>query len=143
MRGRGIVYAQTDRGDLLAVTDEQRSKAIKARRIAQGWTQREFARRARESREAHGISREAITAAETGQAREDTYIRLEAFLDAWEHEVGEDLPGLPPPVRVVELEIEGKAGRAIGRFPADMSAEEIRVWAASIAEGLEGSPDDK
>lgn len=68
----------------------------------------------RQFADASGVSREAITAAEAGNASEGTYQRLEAWLDAFDEETGHDLPEPPGPVRFrltgnfgVEVIVEG------------------------------------
>lgn len=119
-------------GDLLPVTDDaERGEAIRRRRLAQGFRSlRQFAERS-------GVSREAVTAAERGEARGDTYQRLEAFLDAFEHEVGED----EPVVQMLEVTVEGENVRAIVRAPAgDPAALEEAV--AAIIRALKSSPND-
>jgi len=47
-------------------------------------------RSVREFAERTGLSREAVTKAERGEASEGTYQRLEAWLDAFDEEVGDD-----------------------------------------------------
>lgn len=68
----------------LVEDDEKRGERIRQRRMAHGIKSlREFAERS-------GVSRDAVTAAETGSASQATYERLEAWLDRFEHEVGAD-----------------------------------------------------
>lgn len=94
---------ETRGGDWLTVTPEERGEAIRRRRTAHGLRSvREFAERT-------GLSREAVTKAERGDASEGTYQRLEAWLDAFDHEVGEDGPP-PPVVEQIEFVIEGDFG---------------------------------
>ena len=90
------------------MSDETRGHAIKDRRMRRGIkSRRAFA-------DATGVSREAITAAEEGRASEGTYDRLEAWLDAFDAETGNDVPEAPGPVRFrlsgnfgVEVIVEG------------------------------------
>lgn len=71
-------------GTLPGVTHEERGKEIARRRMAHGLRSvREFAERT-------GLSREAVTKAERGDASEGTYQRLESWLDAFDEEVGDD-----------------------------------------------------
>lgn len=66
-----------------------RGAAIKRRRLALGIKSvNEFAK-------ATGIDRGAVTRAEAGTASEGTLDRLEAWLDDFEKETGEDEPGEP------------------------------------------------
>lgn len=91
--------------------DRERGEAIRRRRLAQGFRSlRQFAAKS-------GVSREAITAAENGLARQDTYLRLEAFLDAWEHEVGEDVP--PGGAGQFQLTVEGEGLTVTAAGPSD------------------------
>lgn len=77
-----------------AVDNIERGDRIKKRRMYHGFASvREFASEV-------GISRAAVTRAEKGEASVGTYLRLEKFLDDFEHEVGEDLP--TPAVAVTE-----------------------------------------
>lgn len=89
-------------GDLGIVTaDEERGLRIKARREAHGIKHMtEFAERT-------GVSREAATKAEQGQASEGTYQRLEAWLDAFDREVGEHDS---PAIEQIEFTVEGDFG---------------------------------
>jgi len=69
------------------MSDETRGHSIKARRLALGIKSlREFAERT-------GVDRQAVTKAESGHGSESTYERLEAWLDRFEEETGNDVPG--------------------------------------------------
>ena len=124
------MQSRVESGTLAVVTHEKRGKEIDRRRIAHG------IRSVREFSERTGLSRETVTKALAGEASEGTYQRLEAWLDAFDEEVGEDMP-----VRVFEFELEGEAGRFIGRLPA-ADPEEIERIVAAIARGLKASQDD-
>jgi transcriptional regulator with XRE-family HTH domain len=72
--------------ELLPMSNEARGHAIKRRRMALGIkSYDEFAK-------ATGVSRGAITRAETGDpaATEATYLRLETWLDRFEHKTSSD-----------------------------------------------------
>lgn len=87
--------------ELAPVIDEERGKAIQRRRMAHGWhSLRRFSA-------ATGVSRDALTKAEDGRGSEGTYQRLEAWLDAYDNEVGEDEP-TPPTIEQLEVVVEGK-----------------------------------
>jgi transcriptional regulator with XRE-family HTH domain len=90
-----------------------RGQEIKRRRLAVGIKSlREFA-------EATGVSRNAITAAEDGHGSKATYERLEAWLDGFDVETGND----EPPLEHIEFLIEGKGVRVTVRGPvADREA---------------------
>lgn len=80
---------------------ETRGHAIKARRLAHGIKSvHELARKS-------GVSREAVTAAERGDASKETYERLEAWLDRFDEETGSDVPADP---RVFTFRLEMAAG---------------------------------
>lgn len=64
------------------MSDETRGQAIKNRRLALG------IKSLREFHEKTGVSREAITAAEAGEASRSTYERLETWLDSFDEETG-------------------------------------------------------
>jgi transcriptional regulator with XRE-family HTH domain len=111
--------------------DLARGQALQRRRLAQGFSPRKLHERS-------GVSREAITAAEAGKARVDTYQRLEAFFDAWEHEVGEEEMPIRPigdEGRFVEVELFRGNVRAIVKAPLDDPAA-LRVAVANILAGI-------
>lgn len=71
------------KGARLRPMDTQaRGQAIRRRRLAHG------IKSVRAFHEATGVSREAISAAEAGEATETTYSRLEMWLDKFEEETG-------------------------------------------------------
>lgn len=83
-----------------------------------------------------GVSREAISAAEFGVAREDTYQRLEAFLDDFEHEVGEDVGA--PDIEQIEFLVEGEGVSVTVKGPiGDRAALEDSV--ARIIRSIRGN----
>lgn len=88
---------------LTAVTNESRGKAIKRRRLHHG------IKSLREFSEKSGVSREALTAAENDEASDATYQRLEAWLDRFEEEVGDDVSAAKD-VDVIEFRIAGNFG---------------------------------
>jgi transcriptional regulator with XRE-family HTH domain len=93
-----------ERGDFAVVTAETRGEAIRQRRMAFGLRSvREFAERT-------GLARETVTRAEHGEASEGTYQRLEAWLDAFEHEIGADEPAAPVSIEQIEFTVEGDFG---------------------------------
>jgi transcriptional regulator with XRE-family HTH domain len=95
-----MLQTRTNGEDWLTVTAEERGNAIKRRREAHGIRYlSEFADRT-------GVSREAVTKAERGEASEGTYQRLEAWLDAFDHEVGNDQAS----VEQIEFTVEGDFG---------------------------------
>lgn len=111
MRTKTTGHAQ----ESLPMSDETRGHSIKERRLALGIKSvREFAT-------ASGVSREAVTAAEEGRASAGTYERLEAWLDAFDEEVGNDVPEPPGPVRFV---VNGNFGvNVIVEGPVESIAE--------------------
>lgn len=60
----------------------------------------------REFSRATGVARNAITAAEDGHGSEGTYQRLEAWLDRFDEETGQDAP--PFQVEQLTFVVEGK-----------------------------------
>lgn len=86
------------------MSDEARGQAIKERRLRRGLKSvRAFA-------EASGVSRDAVTAAEEGTASTGTYERLEAWLDAFDEETGNDEP---EPGGKVSFSVKGNFGVAV------------------------------
>lgn len=80
--------------------DVSRGRQIKRRRLAHGIkSARQFADRA-------GVSRNAVTAAEAGTASEGTLERLEAWLDNFDVETGND----EPEDDYIEFRISGNFG---------------------------------
>ena len=71
--------------ELAGVNRDARGRAIKTRRFRHG------IKSVRQLAIQSGVSREAATAAEEGQASELTYERLEAWLDTLEEEAGADV----------------------------------------------------
>lgn len=117
------------------VTDDaERGRAIQERRKAQGITsRREFAVRT-------GIARDTIRKAELGRASERSYARLEAWLDLFEHEVGEDEPTASN-IEQMEFVVDGEDVTVTVKGPvADAPALEQSV-ARIIRMIREGSPD--
>ena len=64
------------------MSNETRGQAIRARRLRHG------IKSVRQLAEQSGVSRVAVTAAEEGRASDETYDRLEAWLDRFEEETG-------------------------------------------------------
>lgn len=83
------------------MSDETRGHAIKRRRLAHGISSvRKFA-------ELTNVSRDAVTAAEAGDASDATYERLESWLDRFDEETGsDDIPGDD----MVEFRLSGNFG---------------------------------
>lgn len=77
------------RAESTPVSNETRGHAIKARRLAHG------IKSARAFAQATKVDREAIARAEDGLGSEQTYERLEAWLDRFEEETGSDEPSDP------------------------------------------------
>lgn len=73
-------------GLLTVVDQEARGQNIRQRRLALG------IKSVREFEKASKVSREAITAAESGAASQATYERLEAWLTRFEEEAGVEAP---------------------------------------------------
>ena len=124
-------------GNFGAVTSEERGSEIQRRRLAHG------IRSVREFAERTTLSREAVTKAEQGTASEGTYQRLEAWLDAFDEEISQDMPdvqiqqlGTNPESDVVEFTVEGNFGvRAVVKGPVrDIDA--LREAVSRIIEGM-------
>lgn len=108
------------------MSDETRGHGIKARRLALGIkSTREFAK-------ASGISRDALTAAETGTASEGTYERAEAWLDRMEEETGHD-EHTHEPLRFTLHDVYG-IGEIIVEGPADRPDELVAALSKLIAD---------
>lgn len=127
------MQAIIDSGKVLPVTFEERGAEIQRRRLVHGMRSlREFAERA-------GVSREAVTNAERGSASEGTYLRLEAWLDAYDHELGADEPA--PSVEQLVVVVDGDRVEVTVSGPIrDPAALEASV--AKLVRGIrEGSPE--
>lgn len=112
------------------MTFEERGAEIQRRRLAHGLRSlREFAERA-------GVSREAITNAEKGVASEGTYLRLEAWLDAYDHELGEDEP--MSGIEQLEFLIEGEGVSVTVKGPVS-DREALEASVANIIRNIRGS----
>jgi transcriptional regulator with XRE-family HTH domain len=110
-----------------------RGEAIRRRRFAQGFKSlREFSERT-------GVSREAVTNAERGEASEGTYHRLEAFLDQWEHTVGEDQP---PVVEQMTFIVEGDFGVKVTVSGPVSDREALEASVANIIRSIRKSSPD-
>lgn len=83
------------------VDKQQRGQAITRRRVALG------IRSVNEFQKLTGVSRNAITGAEEGRGSENTYVRLETWLDQREEESGYE-PG--EVLRVAETREAGQVG---------------------------------
>ena len=99
-----MALTATESGDWAAVTAETRGEAIRRRRMSHG------IRSVREFAEQTGLARETVTRAEHGEASEGTYQRLEAWLDAFEHEIGADEPAEGPSIEQITFTVEGDFG---------------------------------
>jgi transcriptional regulator with XRE-family HTH domain len=86
------------------VREQERGDALRRRRLAHG------IRSVREFSDASGVSRNAVTAAEEGRGSEGTYQRLEAWLDAFDHETGADVPAVESSAEQMEIVVEGDLG---------------------------------
>lgn len=96
---------------LAVVTDHERGGELKRRRVADGIKSvREFVEATK--RLGMPVSREAITAAEAGEASDNTYARLEAFLDRWEEETSHDRDEeiAPAAPNLVKFRVHGNFG---------------------------------
>lgn len=110
----------------IPMSNETRGHGIKSRRLALGIKSvREFA-------EASGISREALTAAERGEASAGTYERAEAWLDSFEEEAGHDEPSVEP-IRFTFHDIYG-IGELIVEGPVDHPDELVASITKLLAE---------
>lgn len=105
----------------------ERGQAIKARRLAAGIKSlREFAR-------ATGVARNAITAAEDGHGSKATYERLEAWLDRFDEETGNDAP--PLELEQLTFVVEGRDVTVTVRGPI-MDREALKADVADIIRSL-------
>jgi transcriptional regulator with XRE-family HTH domain len=101
-----------------------RGEAIRRRRLAHGFRSlRDFADRS-------GLSREAVTNAERGEASEGTYQRLEAFLDAFDHETGNDQQPATIEQMTVTVDSEGVVVTVAGPVSdrAAVEASAANIW---------------
>lgn len=116
LKGRNGMSATLDSGQSVPMSDETRGHSIKQRRLRHGiGSVSEFERLT-------GVTRKAITKAEAGDpsTTENTYARLEAWLDKYEDEIGseqdaanaeaEAVAPAPPAAEMIELEIQGNFG---------------------------------
>lgn len=114
------------------VSDERRGDAIRNRRLAHG------IRSVREFAEASGVSRNAVTAAEEGRASEGTYLRLEAWLDAFDHETGSDVPPSSNHAETIEFVVEGDFGVKVTVRGPITNREDLQAAAAEIVRTIRG-----
>lgn len=111
--------------------NETRGKAIKRRRLHHG------IKSLREFSEKTGVSREALTAAESDEASEATYERLEAWLDRFEEEI-EDV-NADRESDVIEFRIAGNFGvDVVVKGPASR-LEEIEVAVEKLVRAAQQS----
>jgi transcriptional regulator with XRE-family HTH domain len=111
---------------LVPVDQESRGRLIRDRRVALGiMSVREFAK-------ATGLSRNAVTAAEAGDASEITYARLEAWLDNFEHEIGSEAEEAP---KTVTIKMSGDFGVEIV-VEGPVSSPDERAWLLAAARDL-------
>lgn len=116
------------------VTYEQRGREIQRRRLAHGFRSvREFQEHIYEST---GLSREAVGKAEKGTASLGTYVRLEAWLDAYDHEVGEDQP--EPIIEQLEFLVEGEGVSVTVKGPVS-DREALEASVAKIIRSIRGN----
>lgn len=116
---------------LAPVINETRGKAIKRRRLHHG------IKSLREFSEKTGVSREALTAAESDEASEATYERLEAWLDRFEEEI-EDV-NADRESDVIEFRIAGNFGvDVVVKGPASR-LEEIEVAVEKLVRAAQQS----
>lgn len=109
------------------MSDEARGQAIKERRLRLGFKSvRAFA-------EASGVSRDAVTAAEEGTASTGTYDRLEAWLDAFDEETGNDEP---EPAGKVRFSVKGNFGVAMTVEGPVENLEELEEVVARMIERM-------
>lgn len=120
--------------ELSLVTEKSRGDALTKRRLAHG------IRSVREFAEASGVSRNAVTAAEDGHASEGTYQRLEAWLDAFDHESGSDLPSSV--VETIEFVVEGDFGVKVTVRGPITNRHDLQAAASEIIRSIrEGKPE--
>lgn len=100
----------TDGPELTVVTEEDgRAAAIRDRRVRLG-IRSQVAAEAESKRLGRPISRDAISAAEKGEASDSTYERLEALYDAFEEEIGTDDDAPAGDNQAVTVQISGNFG---------------------------------
>lgn len=97
--------ALMERADWSVVDNSQRGDQIKRRRLRMG------IKSARAFHEASGIDRVAIAKAERGEGSEQTYARIEAWLDDKEHEMSSEADeALADPSSLVTIKMSGVYG---------------------------------
>ena len=103
-----------------------RWEGIKARALRHGITSvHQIANRA-------DVSRGAVTAAEAGRASKGTYDRLEAWLDAFEEEIGAD----DPEPELVTFRITGATGVDITVSGPVANIDELRKSVEELLRGM-------
>jgi transcriptional regulator with XRE-family HTH domain len=119
-------------GNVALVDLRERGQVIQRRRLAHGFRSlREFAERT-------GLSRESVTKAERGEASVGTYQRLEAWLDAFDHEVGEENP---PTVEQITFTVAGDFGVTVTVKGPIADRLELEASVANIIRSIrEGGP---
>jgi transcriptional regulator with XRE-family HTH domain len=115
-----------NRTQSLPMSNETRGHAIRARRLAHG------IKSVRQLADRSGVSREAITAAEAGQASAQTYERLEAWFDAFEEETGSDEANEP---HIIVVRLKNDLGEVAVEGPVDDLAE-LEAAARRLLRGL-------
>lgn len=106
-----------------------RGQAIKKRRLAHGIRSIHAFNRATK------VSREAITAAENGTASDDTYDRLEAWLDRFETEISDESV-TEAAAAMIEFEVSGDFGvRVVVRGPIS-DADAVERSAAQLVRDI-------
>lgn len=119
---------------MLPVTFEERGKDIQRRRMAHGFTSlRKFA-------EATRVTREAVKNAERGTASEGTYLRLESWLDDFDHSTGEDEP--EPVIQQLEFFIEGEDVKVTVKGPVS-DREALKADVADIIRSVRQASREK
>ena len=136
------MWAASEQERIGVVTDEKKSRGqeIKRRRINAGLKSlHRFA--AATERLDMKVSREAITAAEKGAASPETYDRLEAFLDRWEEETGNDEDEAGPSPRQITFRVHGNFGvDVVVQGPVD-DADELERVVERLIRGMASGED--
>jgi transcriptional regulator with XRE-family HTH domain len=123
--------------ELPRVREQERGDALRRRRLAHG------IRSVREFAEESGVSRNAVTAAEEGRGSEGTYQRLEAWLDAFDHETGSDAPAQDSSaVEQMTFIVEGDFGVKVTVSGPVSDREALEASVANIIRSIRKSSPD-
>lgn len=129
-----MAYAESDAAALAVVTDNRRARGqelTRRRKELHIFTISEFARRA-------GKTRNAVSAAESGEASPATYDELEAWLDSQIPEALQALADLPDPI---EFDVTGPTTRwhVVVRGPMER-ADEVRRQVSELLRDIDDKP---